>query len=280
MNRTRWLLIGCAIPLLLVLGVLVSAGLNDGGSAPPAPPAPAPTATLPQPSTGFSPDSAERLDVGRGTQSAAIFRPRTPGGPADGAVVVFLHGWAGVDAAFYGAWIDHLVRRGTTVIYPAYQEAPFVDTATPLPNTLVALRRAFEEVDVDGSRLVVAGHSAGGALSADYAASAGAAGLPRPAAVFSVYPGRAIGDVEAQLKAVDGRRIAPGTRVLVYGGARDTLVGTRWARQIARDATRADVTLKIVREAAVADHAAPARDSSAARRTFWKPLDRLVDATG
>ena len=273
MNRTRWLLLLCGVPLLLVLGVLASAGLNGGGDAPSPPPA---TSTIPPPSQ-FAPDSAERTDVGRGRQGAAIFRPKTPGGPADGAVVVFLHGWAGVDSALYGRWIDHLVRRGTTVIYPIYQEAPYTDTATPLPDMLVALRLAFEEVDA--SRLVVAGHSAGGALAADYAASADAAGLPPPDAVFSVYPGRAIGDVRAQLKAVDGGNIPAGTRMVVLGGADDTLVGTRWARQIARDARRADVTLRIVRDEAVDDHTAPTRDSREARRTFWQPLDRLVDAT-
>ena len=271
MNRTRWLLLICGVPLLLVLLVLVSAGLDGGGE--PAPPPPA--STIPPPSQ-FSPDSAERTDVGRGPQGAAIFRPKTPGGPADGAVVVFLHGWAGVDAALYGRWIDHLVRRGTTVIYPIYQEEPYRDTETPLANMLVALRLAFEKVDA--SRLVVAGHSAGGALASDYAASASAAGLPPPDAVFSAYPGRAIGDIEARLEPVDGRNIPAGTRMLVLGGAGDTLVGTRWARQIARDATRADVTLRIVRDPAVDDHTAPTRDSSEARRAFWKPLDRLVDA--
>ena len=103
-------------------------------------------------------------------------------------------------------------------------------------------------------------------------------GFREPDAVFSAYPGRAIGDIKAQLKPVDGRNIPAGTRMLVLGGAGDTLVGTRWARQIARDATRADVTLRIVRDPAADDHTAPTRDSAEARRAFWKPLDRLVDA--
>ncbi len=270
MNRTRWLLVVCAVPLLLVFGVLVSAGLKSGGggSGPP------PTATVP----AFVPDSAERVNVGGGMTGAAVFRPREG---ATGAVVVFLHGWAAVDAGLYGPWIDHLVRRGTTVIYPAYQEAPFLDAVTPLPNVLVALRQAFEGVPVTAGRVVVAGHSAGGALAADYAASAKAAGLPLPAAVFSVYPGRAIGDgVPVQLKPVDAANIAAGTRMIVLAGARDRLVGTRWARQIARTATQADVTLRIVGERGIDDHGAPARSEPASRRAFWAPLDRLVDATG
>jgi acetyl esterase/lipase len=269
-NRTRWLLLACALPLVLVLAVLLSAGLGGGGGGG----SPPPTATQP----AYVPDSAERVNVGSGVTAAAIFRPRDG---AAGPVVVFLHGWGAVDPAFYGPWIDHLVRRGTTVIYPAYQKAPFLDAVTPLPNTLDALRMAFEEVPITAQRLVVAGHSAGGALAADYAASAKAAGLPVPAAVFSVYPGRSIGDrTPVQLKPVDAGDIAPGTRMLVLAGARDRLVGTRWAREIARTATRADLTLRIVRDPAVDDHGAPARAEPASRRQFWAPLDRLVDATG
>jgi dienelactone hydrolase len=272
-NRTRWLLLACALPLLLVVVVLGVAGLGGGGSAE----RPATTATTPQPAR-FEPQSATRVDVGSGTRAAAIFRPRE--GDGSGAVVVFLHGWAAVDPAFYGAWIDHLVRRGDTVVYPTYQQAPFLDTATPLPNTLTALRLAFEDVPVAAGRLVVVGHSAGGALAADYAASAAAAGLPAPAAIFSVYPGRSIGDVPVKLEPADAADIAPGTRMLVLGGAHDRIVGTRWARQIARTATRADVTLRIVRDRAVDDHGGPGRSSPEARQAFWKPLDRLVAATG
>jgi dienelactone hydrolase len=273
-NRTRWLLLACAVPLAIVLGVLVVAGLGGGGGGGGSRP---PAATTAAPAARFVPDSAERIDVGTGAQGAAIFRPRGAGRP--GAVVVFLHGWAAVDPAFYGPWIDHLVRRGDTIIYPIYQRAPFLDTASPLPNILIALRRAFEQLSVTPDRLVVAGHSAGAALSVDYAAAARGAGLPEPAAVFSVYPGRSIGD-SVQLEPVDASDIAPRTRVLVLAGADDELVGTRWARRIARTATRAETTLRIVRDPAVDDHAGPARSSPEARREFWKPLDRLVDATG
>jgi acetyl esterase/lipase len=271
-NRTRWLLLACGVPLVIVIGVLLSAGL--AGRQPYQPP----PATGPQTSS-YRPDGADRVDVGSGAQSAAIFRP-SAGAAADAPVVVFLHGWAAIDAAFYGPWIDHLVRRGTTVIYPIYQEPPFTSTVTPLPDTLAALRLAFAEVPVKPGRLVVAGHSAGGALAADYAASARAAGMPEPAAVFSVYPGRSLAGVSVRLEPVDAGRIAPGTRVLVLAGAHDRLVGTRTAREIVRTATRADTTLRIVRDPQVDDHAAPHRTEPAARRTFWEPLDRLVDATG
>ena len=116
---------------------------------------------------------ADRIDVGAGPRGAAIFRPRRPRGRARRRL---LHGWIAVDPELYGPWIAHLVHRGATVVYPAYQEAPFLDTVSPLPNALVALRLAFEQVPVAAGRLIVAGHSAGGAL-AHYALGSGSGEL-------------------------------------------------------------------------------------------------------
>lgn len=287
MNRTRVLLLATAVPLVIVIGLLLSVGLG-GSDEPPRSPAgtsaPRPSDESPRSGTSaprpFVPVGARRIDVGRGARGAAIFRPGDGDGGAPGPVVVFLHGWSLVDPASYGAWIGHLVREGATVVYPTYQAAPFVDVVTPLANTLVALRLALAEVRVAPGRLVVAGHSAGGALAADYAASALAAGLPVPAAVFSVYPGRSLRGIALRIPSVSARRIPAATSVRVLAGARDRVVGTRVARTIARTATQARTTLRIVRDRAVDDHGAPQRSGAPARRAFWAPLDRLVAATG
>jgi len=275
MNRTRALLLAAAVPLLIVIVLLASAVLrgSDRDLAQRTTDGPRSASPL-----AFRPRGARRVDVGRGPTSAAIFRPADARDP--GPIVVFLHGWVAVDPRFYGAWIGHLVRGGATVIYPAYQEPPFLDTVTPLANTLVALRLAFEAVPPTGRRLVVAGHSAGGALAADYAASARAAQLPSPAAVFSVYPGRALRGISLRIPTVDARNIPPGTRVVVLAGARDRVVGTGFARTIARTATRANASLRIVRDRRVDTHGAPQGSSPAARRTFWAPLDRLLSPPG
>jgi acetyl esterase/lipase len=244
-------------------------------SAAPAPEQPPPAV---EPSATYAPPGTERIDVGIGPQGAAIFRaPGAAAGPAP--VVIFLHGWVAIDAARYGPWIGHLVRGGATVIYPAYQSKPAYDTITPLANLLAGVRAALEHVQVAPGRLVVAGHSAGGALAADYAAVALANALPVPAAVFSVYPGRKLRHLAVPIPAVNPSLVAPDTRVLAYAGERDTAVGSGTATRIVAGVPQAQATLRIVRDDAVDDHSAPRRFDKAAQRTFWGPLDELVAAT-
>ena len=255
----------------------------------PPPPVVAPPATTPAPPPappshapigGYTPPGTERLDVGIGPQGAAIFRgPASTGETRPGSVVIFLHGWVAIDPARYGPWIAHLVRSGATVIYPAYQSKPTYDTITPLANVLAGVRAALAHVQLAPGRLVVAGHSTGGALAADYAAAATVNGLPAPAAVFSVYPGRKLHHLPVPIPAVDPSLVAPGTRVLAYAGERDTAVGSGTAERIVAGAAQAHATLRIIRDDAVDDHSAPRRFDGAAQRTFWAPLDQLVAAT-
>ena len=61
-----------------------------------------------------------RYELGEGPRSYWLFEPAEPK-PERVPVVVFFHGWFAVNPAFYGAWIDHLVRSGRTVVFPRYQ---------------------------------------------------------------------------------------------------------------------------------------------------------------
>lgn len=284
-RRVRALLLAVFIPVILLIGVLASAVLgSDGGQAatddeftltvPPLPPRSAPTR-----GPDHLPRAAERVDVGRGAQGAAIFRPRGQSRKA-GPVVIFLHGWAALDPARYGAWIGHLVDQGTAVIYPAYQVRPARNTITPLKDALSGVRKALAVVRLAPGRLVVVGHSAGGALAADYAAVAGSVGLPEPAGVFSVYPGRKLNYLPVPIPAADLSTISPRTRLIVLAGQRDTAVGSTTAREIAALAAQADVTLETVTDDAIDEHSAPRSTHPAARRAFWQTLDALIAATG
>lgn len=295
---------------LLVAAALAAAGCGGGGSADTAPvPAPATAGgaggsgsgsggTGPgagavgtqtsdvSPSRSVTPGDAagalaqpriQRVEVGSGPRGATIFRPQGRRGPLPG--VIFIHGWMAIDPANFAPWIRHLVRRGNVVIYPAYQ-TPVTGTRRFLANALAGIRAALRRVKIRPGTLVVTGHSAGGALAADYAAVAAANGLPRPVGVYAVYAGRRVRGVPFfSIPAADGSRIAPDTEIESLGGADDRTVGTEAARAIVRDADRVAPARRryvLIRDPAVAGHAAPLDSSPVARRTFWAGLDALI----
>jgi acetyl esterase/lipase len=211
--------------------------------------------------------------VGRGPQTATIVRPdvgrRLP-------VVLFLHGWGATRPRSYRPWLDHLAREGNAVIYPRYQDSVLEPPPQVLGNVLAGVRAALTRIDEDPRSLVVAGHSAGGALAADYAAIAASAKLPVPVAVFSAYPGRRLRGVPFGLPEIDPARIAPATRLVALAGTRDRVVGMQPARRLARLAGARRRSLVVVGDPAASDHLGPQRADAAARRAFWERLDRLI----
>jgi len=212
--------------------------------------------------------------TGRGVQQSTIIRPADAEGPLP--VVVFLHGWGAPDPGFYRPWLEHLARRGSAVVYPRYQDSFVEPPRQALGNVLAALRIALARPGLDRSSLVIAGHSAGGALAADYAALARTAELPAPRAIFSVYPGRTLPRVPRGLPEIPPGRIPAGTRIEALASRDDGVVGTATARAIVGGATQADARLVLVDDEAVDDHQAPLRSDAPARRAFWAPLDRLI----
>jgi pimeloyl-ACP methyl ester carboxylesterase len=248
--------------LLAVLTMLALAGCGGGE------PRPAPAEREPAAGTRLVTET-----TGRGVQQATIIRPDAP---APLPVLVFLHGWGAPEPAFYRPWLEHLARRGSAVVYPRYQDSFVQPPRQALGNVLAALRIALARPGLRTDSLVVAGHSAGGALAADYAALARTARLPAPRAIFAVYPGRRLPRIPDGLPEIPPRRIAPGTRVLALASRADGVVGTGTARALVRGATRADARLALVADAAADDHQAPLRADAAARSAFWAPLDRLI----
>jgi dienelactone hydrolase len=174
-----------------------------------------------------------RHEFGVGARSYWIYEPAEPT-PAVAPVIVFHHGWLAVNPAAYGAWIDHLVRRGQVVIFPRYQ----LDVATRpddfLPNALAAVRDAFDVLETspkhirpDRERFALIGHSAGGNLSAQMAATAAENHLPVPKALVLLMPGEVKPAREPSLSRI------PSTTLLVVAAAEDDrIVGDVRARQI------------------------------------------------
>lgn len=214
-----------------LLAVLVVAGCSGRGSAPgrqgsTAASADRKVAPPAQPAQG--PGASQRRHAGaRTTQvggspgSVTIFEPTKPT-PPSAPVVVFTQG-VGPDE--YQGWIDHLVGRGSIVIF---QNQPFqtADVTERRKGPLAGLRAAVRELARPGhvtpqwDRLVLVGHSVGGNMTAQLAADTGPHHLPRPEALFVLQPRL---EDQASLRVLRG--IPPSTLALVLASDRDTRVG-------------------------------------------------------
>ena len=157
-------------------------------------------------------------------------------------VVVFLHGFSAVDPFGYGAWIDHIVRRGAVLIYPEYQTKDLTQTSSAKyqPNAIasieaaIALLGAGHAGPVDLDSIAIVGHSLGAVLALNIAALAGGLKLPHVAAVMSAEPGGCAecGGISSLigLAYVDLSGIGQDTRVIVVVGEDDQVVTDEGAR--------------------------------------------------
>lgn len=159
------------------------------------------TAALPpeQPATGpggaeYGHDRFSQRLAGRGAGACWVF---TPTGPAPGSapVVVFFHGWAGVNPINYGGWIVHLVRRGNVVLYPVYQASALAPFGQMLLDAADGIRAGLGHLEKSGpvrpviDRFVFAGHSLGGLIASKCAALGPDKNFPDPRALMLVQPG-------------------------------------------------------------------------------------------
>jgi len=229
------------------------------GAEPEARPRPAPPG---YPHASFR---AERL--GRGARSYWLFEPAEPA-PERAPVVVFCHGWLAMNPGVYGAWIEHLARRGFVVVFPRYQADWTTKPADFLPNAVGAVRDALDVLETapgrvrpDRSRFALMGHSAGGNLVALMAAVAAAEALPPARAVVAIMPGEVL-PVESPRPA----DIPAETHLVVVAGDQDLVVGDGRARTIFAEAAavpperKAFVLYRTDRRGPVpmiADHLAP-----------------------
>jgi hypothetical protein len=187
---------------------------------------------------------------GEGDLQYWIFEPAEPR-PSSAPVVAFFHGWSAMTPGGYAGWIDHLVRRGSIVIYPRYQESLATPTDAFTKNALTALQLAFEELSRAGhvaprlDRIAAVGHSVGGLLAANYAALAAPYGLPAPRAVMSVEPGKTWGFPDWTLVALEDLSAVPAeTLLLSVAGDVDIVALDIDAKRIFHEATQVPVENK------------------------------------
>jgi acetyl esterase/lipase len=210
---------------------------------------------------------------------AIVIRPRNATGPEP--VLIFIHGWGARDPRTYGPWIAHLAREGYYVIFPIYQVPNVTLPSQILANALVGIRGALK-VGVGANLakrgpVVVAGHSAGGTLSADYAAVAALAGLPPARVVYSVYPGVRLQGWTDSITVSDLSKIPASTKLVVLAGADDQTVGEATARKIYSETPQvAGHRLTIVTTPVLSQHGGPGYVTTSSKQTFWVPLDSLL----
>lgn len=192
--------------------------------------------------------SVTKKRYGKGGQEYWIFEPDSPK-PNTAPVIIFLHGWGGMNPLYYGAWVDHLVKRGNIVVYPRYQASLLTPIKEFTPNTMAAvkdsLRRLQTErghVTPDLTKFATVGHSLGGLLAANVAALASESNLPRVRAVMSVGPG--ITDAPINVPLADLKKIPAETLLLAVAGDQDSLVRDTDAKRIYYESTRVSAVNK------------------------------------
>ncbi|MCL6583855.1 MAG: alpha/beta hydrolase fold domain-containing protein [bacterium] len=190
----------------------------------------------PQPSSGLGGADYRHSKVisntyGSGALKYHLFEPDSPK-PAMAPVIIFLHGWEAMNPKSYGAWIEHIVRRGNIVVFPAYQslftkpESFTQNAARAIKNSLETLK-AKNHVKPDLSKFAIVGHSCGGMITANLGALAARLGLPTPRAIMPVEPGW-ISTVPLENLSM----IPSDTLLLTVVGDQDFIAGDRAAKEI------------------------------------------------
>jgi acetyl esterase/lipase len=224
------------VGLILVLSVSLAAQYAPQRPTPPA-----------QPDNG--PGGKQNLHAaviknryGQGPKEYWIYEPDKPK-PTRAPVVIFLHGWGGTNPLYYGAWIDHIVKRGNIVVFPRYQASILTRREDFIPNTIDAIKVALQRLQTepghvrpDLDKVATVGHSLGGVLAASVAALAQESALPRVRAVMSVEPG--LTRSPANVPMPDLKKIEKETLLLSVAGDRDTLVDDYDAKRIFYESSR------------------------------------------
>lgn len=211
-------------------------------------------------------------------------------------VVIFLHGFGATDPVTYRDWIDHLVRRGSTVIYPDYQDAGFSPRhqETYLDNMLTGVAAGLAELGASPDHVHVVGHSLGAVLAVVFGVFAPAAHLPRAATLTLIEPGGCrncgtFGEFGVALPL--NRSVPEGTLVRTVVGSDDAFVGDADARAIQPLVAGLPVEQRVFESVRGDDHGSPAlvadhlfpQTGRAGGETdaldwlgLWRPFDALM----
>jgi len=227
------------IGLLLLIAIVFQSLSHSRAPGPPSQPLDGPGGLR------YSHAHMTKTRYGQGAQEYWVYEPDAPK-PRTAPLIVFFHGWGGTNPAAYGAWLDHLVKRGNIVVYPRYQ----ADLSTSLedftPTVIEVVKDAIKRLQTEPGhvrpeieRFAVVGHSVGGLLTANLAALAQKSGLPRVRALMSVEPGRTWNPIRrANVPLADLKQIPGQTLLLAVAGDSDNLARATDAKRIYYESTQ------------------------------------------
>ena len=212
-----------------------------------------------------------------GTGAAQVWVLRPKSGEMR-SVVVYLHGYgAYLPFEWHLQWMDHLLEKGSTVIFPRYQtggDDPFILT----PFDLAAgLQTGFDAIEYDGEPVVAAGFS----LARLWLSST------RPAPRSGVFRRRArctrsSRSIRSSSTWGSTSRRSRTRRHFYSSADHDDVVGQDGARELMNGLVGLPGSLKELRLIRTTDHLFATHEAPTVvhdpvvRRTFWVPLDRLV----
>jgi pimeloyl-ACP methyl ester carboxylesterase len=181
---------------------------------------------------------------GTGPARYWIFEPADPK-PESAPVVLFNHGWGAMEPKVYGAWIDHIVKRGNIVVYPVYQASLRTPIRDFTSNAAAGIRSAIDTLQSEPGhvrpqldKVAVVGHSMGGVIAANLGAEWKKLGIPQPSAVMCVEPGKTwTASALTSVKLANMSLIGKDTLLLAVAGDRDRLVKDVDAKRIFKEST-------------------------------------------
>lgn len=164
-----------------------------------------------------------------------LFEPNNPK-PDSADVIVFNHGYGVFNPGPYGQWIEHLVRKGSIVIFPKYQVSDLSLPNSYTPNAVVGIQNAFIELNSNPARVkprmehyAIIGHSYGGVVTSNIVTEYNSYGLPKPQCFMLCQPGT--GGLNAgRLASYSG--METNYNALIVVGNDDVIVGNSFGREI------------------------------------------------
>ncbi|PWT99734.1 MAG: alpha/beta hydrolase [Candidatus Melainabacteria bacterium] len=221
-----------------------------------------------QPATGPGGAAASHAKVvarkyDQGDAEYWLFEPASPS-PISAPVVIFTHGWSGMNPKIYQAWIEHITCRGNIVIFPRYQADLKTKPTNFTRNAILAVKNALNRLQTESGHvrpnlemLAVVGHSAGGQIAAGIAALAKSYGLPPVKAVMCVQPGKSWGPKRLQIPLDDLSKLPANTLLVTVAGDRDTIARDIDAKRIIRESVKVSSQNKNFVMLVSDDHGAP-----------------------